>query len=102
MELDDEVRFLHLIRGDDATAARTRRQCVNANARLVVGVARTFEGRGLRLDQLIEAGNEGLLRAGRAVRLAARPQVRAVRRVVDPPVDPTRTDRVDGRICRSE
>jgi RNA polymerase sigma factor (sigma-70 family) len=63
MELDDEVRLAHLIRADDATATRARRQCVNANARLVIGVARTFEGRGLRLDQLIEAGNEGLLRA---------------------------------------
>jgi RNA polymerase primary sigma factor len=36
---------------------------VNANTRLVTGVARTFEGRGLPLAELVEAGNEGLLRA---------------------------------------
>ena len=29
----------------------------------MTGVARTFEGRGLGLDELVEAGNEGLLRA---------------------------------------
>ena len=45
MERQDEVRL------------------VNANTRLVTGVARTFEGRGLGLDELVEAGNEGLLRA---------------------------------------
>jgi RNA polymerase primary sigma factor len=34
-----------------------------ANSRLVVGVARTYQGRGLALDELVEEGNAGLMRA---------------------------------------
>jgi RNA polymerase primary sigma factor len=34
-----------------------------ANTRLVVGVARTYQGRGLALEELVEEGNAGLLRA---------------------------------------
>jgi RNA polymerase primary sigma factor len=34
-----------------------------ANTRLVVGVARTYQGRGLPLAELVEEGNAGLLRA---------------------------------------
>jgi RNA polymerase primary sigma factor len=34
-----------------------------ANTRLVVAVARSYQGRGLPLDTLVEEGNAGLLRA---------------------------------------
>jgi RNA polymerase primary sigma factor len=34
-----------------------------ANTRLVVGVARTYQRRGLGLEELVEEGNAGLLRA---------------------------------------
>jgi RNA polymerase primary sigma factor len=34
-----------------------------ANTRLVVGVARTYQGRGLPLEELVEEGNVGLQRA---------------------------------------
>jgi RNA polymerase sigma factor (sigma-70 family) len=42
---------------------RARRRFVEANLRLVVSVARTFEGRGMALSDLIQEGNSGLLRA---------------------------------------
>jgi RNA polymerase sigma factor (sigma-70 family) len=42
---------------------RARRRFVEANLRLVVSVARTFEGRGMALADLIQEGNSGLLRA---------------------------------------
>lgn len=41
------------------------KQLIEANLRLVVNVARKFQGRGLPLADLIQAGNEGLLRAAR-------------------------------------
>lgn len=40
-----------------------REQMVKANLRLVVNLARRFRGQGLALDDLIEEGNLGLLRA---------------------------------------
>jgi RNA polymerase sigma factor (sigma-70 family) len=49
-------------RGGDA-AVRAREQFVEANIRLVVSVARSFEGRGLTLPDLVQEGNVGLLRA---------------------------------------
>src|SRR3954452_8993876 len=42
---------------------RARRRFVEANLRLVVSVARSFEGRGMALSDLIQEGNSGLLRA---------------------------------------
>jgi RNA polymerase sigma factor (sigma-70 family) len=42
---------------------RARRRFVEANLRLVVAVARGFEGRGLALADLVQEGNAGLLRA---------------------------------------
>lgn len=43
------------------TAARE--QLIRANLRLVVNIARSFHGRGVNLDELIEEGNLGLIRA---------------------------------------
>ncbi len=47
--------------GDGDTAARD--QMVRANLRLVVNIARGYTGKGLALQDLIEEGNLGLLRA---------------------------------------
>lgn len=57
---DDERERLveHVV---DGQRARTR--FVEANVRLVASVARTFQGRGLPLDDLIQEGNAGLMRA---------------------------------------
>jgi RNA polymerase primary sigma factor len=63
MEHEQEMWLARLIRGGGPAADRARRHFVTANTRLVVGVARTYEGRGLSLAELVHAGNEGLLRA---------------------------------------
>ena len=46
-----------------ADGERARRQFIEANLRLVVSVARAFQGRGLTLSDLVQEGNTGLLRA---------------------------------------
>ena len=57
---DEEKELAHRIeRGD--TEARDR--MVRANLRLVVNIARGYTGKGLALQDLIEEGNLGLLRA---------------------------------------
>lgn len=57
---DDEARLANAIgRGD--THARTR--MIQANLRLVVKIARQFQGRGLSLEDLVGEGNLGLIRA---------------------------------------
>lgn len=57
----EEERDLALrVRAGDVTA---RDHMVRANLRLVVRIARTFAGRGLGLEDLIQEGNLGLVRA---------------------------------------
>jgi len=56
-----EERELAVQIGDGDTAARDR--MVRANLRLVVNIARGYSGKGLSLQDLIEEGNLGLLRA---------------------------------------
>lgn len=60
LSADDEKELAHLI-GEGDTRARDR--MVRANLRLVVNIARGYTGKGLSLQDLIEEGNLGLLRA---------------------------------------
>jgi RNA polymerase primary sigma factor len=58
----EEEQFLaHRIKKEDDREARER--MVKANLRLVVNIARSYTGKGLGLQDLIEEGNLGLLRA---------------------------------------
>jgi RNA polymerase primary sigma factor len=57
---DEEKRLARLIGVGDTEA---RDQMVRANLRLVVNIARGYTGKGLGLQDLIEEGNLGLLRA---------------------------------------
>src|SRR6476619_5086340 len=56
----DEQELAHLIALGDV---RARDRMVRANLRLVVNIARAYTGKGLSLQDLIEEGNLGLLRA---------------------------------------
>lgn len=60
LDADEERDLARRVRAGDAEA---RDQMVRANLRLVVSVARRFLGRGLGLQDLIEEGNIGLLKA---------------------------------------
>jgi RNA polymerase primary sigma factor len=55
--------YLKRIRAAEERAARARNQFVHANLRLVVSVARRFARYGLPLEDLIQEGNIGLLKA---------------------------------------
>ena len=57
---DEEKQLAYRIADGDQTA---RDQMVRANLRLVVNIARGYAGKGLALQDLIEEGNLGLLRA---------------------------------------
>jgi len=57
---DEEKDLAHRIENGDNEA---RDQMVRANLRLVVNIARSYTGKGLSLQDLIEEGNLGLLRA---------------------------------------
>lgn len=57
----DEEKELARAIGEGSTEARER--MVRANLRLVVNIARGYTGKGLALQDLIEEGNLGLLRA---------------------------------------
>ncbi len=57
---DEEKSLSRAISGGDAAA---RDRMVRANLRLVVNIARGYSGKGLPLQDLIEEGNLGLLRA---------------------------------------
>ena len=60
LSADDEVELAERIAAGDAQA---RDRMVRANLRLVVNIARGYTGKGLGLQDLIEEGNLGLLRA---------------------------------------
>jgi RNA polymerase primary sigma factor len=60
LSAEEEARLAARVTEGDSEA---RDQLVRANLRLVVNIARTYTGKGLSLDDLIEEGNLGLLRA---------------------------------------
>jgi RNA polymerase primary sigma factor len=57
---DEEIDLAQRIEGGDAEA---RRHLVEANLRLVVSIARRYQGRGLALLDLVQEGTLGLMRA---------------------------------------
>jgi RNA polymerase primary sigma factor len=61
LSAEEETRLAARVRDEGDTDARD--QMVRANLRLVVNIARTYTGKGLGLQDLIEEGNLGLLRA---------------------------------------
>jgi RNA polymerase primary sigma factor len=60
LSADEEKELAHRIEAGDGEA---RDRMVRANLRLVVNIARSYTGKGLGLQDLIEEGNLGLLRA---------------------------------------
>src|SRR5438105_10823521 len=60
LNADEEKQLAHRIEEGDSEA---RDRMVRANLRLVVNIARSYTGKGLGLQDLIEEGNLGLLRA---------------------------------------
>ena len=60
LSIEDEVRLARAVQAGDADA---RRQLIESNLRLVVAIARRYEGQGLRLADAIQEGNIGLARA---------------------------------------
>src|ERR1043166_4722018 len=60
LSAEDERDLAYRIENGDSEA---RDRMVRANLRLVVNIARSYTGKGLGLQDLIEEGNLGLLRA---------------------------------------
>src|SRR5271163_1924311 len=60
LKADEEKQLAYRIEDGDSEA---RDRMVRANLRLVVNIARSYTGKGLGLQDLIEEGNLGLLRA---------------------------------------
>src|SRR3954447_2971947 len=60
---DERTLAADIATGSEASAALARRRFIQGNLRLVVSVARRYEGHGLALLDLIQEGNLGLMKA---------------------------------------
>jgi RNA polymerase sigma factor (sigma-70 family) len=60
---DEEIALARQIRAGGGWGTRARKRMVESNLRLVISIARKYEGHGLSMVDLIQEGNIGLLRA---------------------------------------
>src|SRR5262245_2898828 len=63
LDRDGEMALAQAIERGGPEGSQARQKFIEANLRLVVSVARSFEGRGLSLPDLVQEGNAGLVRA---------------------------------------
>jgi RNA polymerase primary sigma factor len=64
---DEEIACVEHVRAQDDFADASAKRLVEANLSLVVSIAERYRGRGVHILDLIQRGNDGLLRAVQAL-----------------------------------